>query len=107
MVDHIIFLTITTPVLSDNFPANTTANFEEYSQQLSVPSKLLPAWFWLRKLLRERIQVLYGDDARVEMESRPGRGTKVALRMPVIEGGGEGWGKMREAVEGALRGLGR
>ncbi len=57
--------------------------------------------------VRERIQVLYGDDARVEMESRPGRGTKVALRMPVIEGGGEGWGKMREAVEGALRGLGR
>jgi hypothetical protein len=43
----------------------------------------------------------------VEIESRPGRGTKVALRMPVIEGGGGGWGLMREAVEGAVRGLRR
>jgi two-component system LytT family sensor kinase len=57
--------------------------------------------------VRERMQVLYGGDARVEIESRPGRGTKVVLRMPVIEGDPGGWGKMREAVEGALRGLGR
>ncbi len=57
--------------------------------------------------VRERMQVLYGGDARVEIESRPGRGTKVVLRMPVIEGDASGWGKMREAVEGALRGLGR
>ena len=53
------------------------------------------------------MQVLYGDTAEVEMESRPGRGTKVRLLMPVIEGSGGGWGEMREAVAGALRGFGR
>ena len=57
--------------------------------------------------VRERMQVLYGDAAEVEIESRPGRGTKVVLRMPVIEGAGMGWARVREAVEGAVRGLGR
>jgi two-component system, LytTR family, sensor kinase len=33
--------------------------------------------------VRERMQVLYGDDAVVEMVSRPGRGTRVRLVMPV------------------------
>jgi two-component system LytT family sensor kinase len=33
--------------------------------------------------VRERMEVLYGDDAVVEMVSRPGRGTKVRLVMPV------------------------
>jgi two-component system LytT family sensor kinase len=33
--------------------------------------------------VRERMQVLYGDDAHVEMVSRPGRGTKVRLLMPL------------------------
>ena len=33
--------------------------------------------------VRERMQVLYGDAAHVEMVSRPGRGTKVRLVMPV------------------------
>ena len=33
--------------------------------------------------VRERMEVLYGPDARVEMTSRPGRGTKVTLLMPV------------------------
>jgi two-component system LytT family sensor kinase len=32
--------------------------------------------------VRERMQVLYGDDAQVEMVSRPGRGTKVRLSVP-------------------------
>ena len=59
------------------------------------------------KNVRERMQVLYGDSAMVEMESRPGRGTKVKLLMPVIEGAGGGWGEMRDAVAGALRSLGR
>ena len=58
------------------------------------------------KNVRERMQVLYGNEAEVEIESRPGRGTKVMLSMPVIEGDGGGWGKMREAVE-LVRGLGR
>ena len=36
--------------------------------------------------VRERIQVLYGDDATVEMVSRPGRGTRVRLSIPVMAG---------------------
>ena len=32
--------------------------------------------------VRERMQVLYGESAQVEMVSRPGRGTKVRLVMP-------------------------
>ena len=35
------------------------------------------------KNVRERMHVLYGDEAQVEMESRPGRGTKVTLLMPL------------------------
>ncbi|MFC6647447.1 sensor histidine kinase [Granulicella cerasi] len=35
--------------------------------------------------VRERMQVLYGDDAVVDMVSRPGRGTKVSLLMPVAD----------------------
>ncbi len=57
--------------------------------------------------VRERLQVLYGESAEVEIESRPGRGTKVKLLMPVIEGSGASWAEMREAVAGALRGFGR
>lgn len=37
--------------------------------------------------VRERLQVLYGEDAQVEMVSRPGRGTRVRLSVPV--GGSE------------------
>ena len=33
--------------------------------------------------VRERIQVLYGDEAHVDIVSRPGRGTRVSLRMPL------------------------
>ncbi len=33
--------------------------------------------------VRERLQVLYGEDAEVEMVSRPGRGTSVRLLMPL------------------------
>ncbi len=57
------------------------------------------------KNVRERMQVLYGLSAEVEIESRPGRGTKVKLLMPVIEGTGGAWGEMRDAVAGALRSL--
>ena len=35
--------------------------------------------------VRERMQVLYGEDATVEMVSRPGRGTRVRLSMPVMD----------------------
>jgi two-component system LytT family sensor kinase len=43
--------------------------------------------------VRERMQVLYGDDAQVEMVSRPGRGTKVRLLMPLTR---------REVADGLL-----
>ena len=56
--------------------------------------------------VRERMEVLYGAGAEVVMESRPGRGTKVSLRMPVLEGGPGDWGRLRDAVEGLMNGLG-
>ena len=37
--------------------------------------------------VRERMEVLYGEAAVVEINSRPGRGTRVTLVMPVLEGG--------------------
>ncbi len=37
------------------------------------------------KNVRERLEVQYGSPASVEVNSRPGRGTKVTLRMPVLE----------------------
>jgi two-component system, LytTR family, sensor kinase len=35
--------------------------------------------------VRERLEVLYGGEARFEVESRPGRGTRVTLEMPLID----------------------
>ncbi|ADW69391.1 sensor histidine kinase [Granulicella tundricola] len=57
--------------------------------------------------VKERMEVLYGTSAHVEIESRPGRGTKVSLLMPVLEGGAGGWEMVREAVGNALKGIGR
>jgi two-component system LytT family sensor kinase len=37
------------------------------------------------KNVRERMEVLYGSDAVMEMESRPGRGTRITLEMPIVE----------------------
>jgi two-component system LytT family sensor kinase len=37
------------------------------------------------KNVRERLEVLYGGAARFEVESRPGRGTRVTLEMPMID----------------------
>ncbi len=34
--------------------------------------------------VRERMEVLYGNDALIEMESRPGRGTRITMEMPVV-----------------------
>ncbi len=41
--------------------------------------------------VRERLKVLYGDLASVEINSRPGRGTQVRLLMPILETGAESW----------------
>jgi len=37
--------------------------------------------------VRERMEVLYGDAAVVEINSRPGRGTRVTLMMPILDEG--------------------
>jgi two-component system LytT family sensor kinase len=34
--------------------------------------------------VRERLEVLYGGEARFEVESRPGRGTRVTLEVPMV-----------------------
>ncbi len=54
--------------------------------------------------VRERMRVLYGDLAAVEMVSRPGRGTKVTLLMPVLDSGAENW--TLAAAEAARAALG-
>ncbi len=36
------------------------------------------------KNVRERLEVLYGADANFEIESRPGRGTRVTLSLPLL-----------------------
>ena len=51
--------------------------------------------------VRERMEVLYGELAAVEIVSRPGRGTKVTLLMPVLEAGAETWGLVGSAAEQA------
>jgi two-component system LytT family sensor kinase len=49
--------------------------------------------------VRERMEVLYGSKAEVEIVSRPGRGTKVTLIMPVLEAGAAPWAKFGEALQ--------
>ncbi|MCL2661203.1 MAG: sensor histidine kinase, partial [Acidobacteriaceae bacterium] len=39
--------------------------------------------------VRERLQVQYGDLATVEINSRPGRGTRITLLMPVLDASAE------------------
>jgi len=51
--------------------------------------------------VRERMEVLYGSAAEVELVSRPGRGTKVTLVMPILEAGAAPWGQFGEALEEA------
>jgi two-component system LytT family sensor kinase len=52
--------------------------------------------------VRERMEVLYGKLADVEINSRPGRGTKVTLLMPILESGAEAWGPLGAASGHAL-----
>ncbi len=53
------------------------------------------------KNVRERMQVLYGTGASVEIVSRPGRGTKVTLLMPILEAGTPNWAEVRTEALGA------
>jgi two-component system LytT family sensor kinase len=57
--------------------------------------------------VRERMEVLYGSSAEVEMTSRPGRGTKVTLVMPVLEAGAAPWSQFGEALEEAWTNVAR
>jgi two-component system LytT family sensor kinase len=52
--------------------------------------------------VRERIKVLYGSLATVEIHSRPGRGTKVTLLMPILDAGAEAWGPIGGAAGQAI-----
>jgi two-component system LytT family sensor kinase len=52
--------------------------------------------------VRERMEVLYGDLATVEINSRPGRGTKVTLLMPILDAGAEAWGPIGGAAGEAI-----
>lgn len=49
--------------------------------------------------VRERMEVLYGNQAEVELVSRPGRGTKVRLVMPVLDAGAAPWAQFGEAIQ--------
>jgi two-component system, LytTR family, sensor kinase len=57
--------------------------------------------------VRDRMQVQYGSRASMEINSRPGRGTKVTLRMPVLEAGVPSGRHVLEAatdvVDGVMR----
>jgi two-component system LytT family sensor kinase len=57
--------------------------------------------------VRERMEVLYGRAAEVEITSRPGRGTKVTLVMPVLEAGAEPWAQFGDALEAAWANVAR
>jgi two-component system LytT family sensor kinase len=52
--------------------------------------------------VRERMSVLYGDLATVEINSRPGRGTKVTLLMPILDAHAEAWGPIGGAAGEAI-----
>ena len=49
--------------------------------------------------VRERMGVMYGNAAEVEVVSRPGRGTKVTLVVPMVEPGENPWGQIGEALQ--------
>ena len=49
--------------------------------------------------VRERMEVMYGSAAEVEIVSRPGRGTKVTLVLPQLEPGEAPWGPLGEALQ--------
>ncbi len=57
------------------------------------------------KNVRERMEVLYGPSAAVEVVSRPGRGTKVTLLMPIVEAGAQNWSQIRTEAMGAANHL--
>ena len=57
--------------------------------------------------VRERMEVMYGRAAEVEIVSRPGRGTKVTLVLPKVETGAAPWGQLGEALQATWAGVSR
>jgi len=57
--------------------------------------------------VRERVDVMYGNAAEVEVVSRPGRGTKVTLVIPAVEPGENPWGQFGEALQATWAGVSR
>lgn len=57
--------------------------------------------------VRERMEVMYGNAAEVEILSRPGRGTKVTLVLPMVEPGENPWGQFGEALQETWAGVSR
>ncbi len=49
--------------------------------------------------VRERMEVLYGHGAEVSIESRPGRGTKVVLLMPILDSSAGPWAQLNAAAQ--------
>ena len=49
--------------------------------------------------VRERMEVLYGHQAQVSIVSRPGRGTKVVLAMPILDSGAGPWAELGVAAQ--------
>ena len=49
--------------------------------------------------VRERMEVLYGHEAEVSIVSRPGRGTKVVLAMPILDSGAGPWAELGAAAQ--------
>src|ERR1700729_3754970 len=57
--------------------------------------------------VRDRMKVLYGEMASLEINSRPGRGTKVTLKMPILDAEAETWGQgERQLLEAATSAVG-
>ena len=57
--------------------------------------------------VRDRMKVLYGEMASLETNSRPGRGTKVTLKMPILDAEAESWGQSeRQLLEAATNAVG-
>ncbi len=63
----------------------------EHNAESSVSGLMRPGTGVGMRNVRERMKVLYGELASVEINSRPGRGTQVRLLMPILETGAETW----------------
>jgi two-component system LytT family sensor kinase len=75
--------------------------------QVSNVSGEAPTGFGIgMRNVRERMQVQYGDLATVEINSRPGRGTKVTLLMPVLNASAESWMHSGQVLEAATNVVG-